>query len=187
MHSETPVSMDSTVTTQRASCDASALPSAQTTESLSAPEKFLLKVKRLSTNAQVPTRASMGAAGYDLYAAYDVQVPARGRAVVQTDIVISIPEGCYGRIAPRSGLAVKNFIDTGAGVVDYDYRGNIGVVLFNHSEQDFDVRKGDRIAQLILERIFTPDIVEVDTLESTVRGENGFGSTGKRKIGDLSA
>jgi deoxyuridine 5'-triphosphate nucleotidohydrolase len=80
--------------------------------------------------------------------------------------------------APRSGLAVKNFIDVGAGVVDYDYRGNVGVVLFNHGEEDFVVKRGDRVAQLILERICTADAVEVDELPGTERGEGGFGSTG---------
>lgn len=70
--------------------------------------------------------------GFDLSSAYDVVVPAHGKAIVKTDLSIAIPPETYARIAPRSGLAVKNFIDTGAGVVDYDYRGNVGVVLFNH-------------------------------------------------------
>ena len=73
---------------------------------------------------------------------------------------------------------MKNFIDVGAGVVDYDYRGNVGVVLFNHSEQDFEIKRGDRIAQLILERISMADIQEVEELSSTDRGAGGFGSTG---------
>mmetsp|Transcript_6357 Transcript_6357/g.14900 ORF Transcript_6357/g.14900 Transcript_6357/m.14900 type:complete len:160 (-) Transcript_6357:136-615(-) len=80
--------------------------------------------------------------------------------------------------APRSGLAWKNFIDTGAGVIDADYRGNVGVILFNHSEDDFQVKVGDRVAQLVLERIYTPEVKEVDSLEDTARGEGGFGSTG---------
>jgi dUTP pyrophosphatase len=69
--------------------------------------------------------------------AYDDVVPARGKAVIKTDLAIAIPPGTYARVAPRSGLAVKHFVDTGAGVVDEDYRGNVGVVLFNHSDQDF--------------------------------------------------
>jgi deoxyuridine 5'-triphosphate nucleotidohydrolase len=80
--------------------------------------------------------------------------------------------------APRSGLAVKNFIDVGAGVVDYDYRGNVGVVLFNHGEQDFAIARGDRVAQLILERICMAPAVEVQELSDTARGSGGFGSTG---------
>lgn len=105
-------------------------------------------------------------------------VPARGRIVVKTDLSIAIPENTYARIAPRSGLAVKHFIDVGAGVVDFDYRGNIGVVLFNHSDIDFAVCRGDRIAQLIIERIAMVDIEEVPELPSSDRGECGFGSTG---------
>lgn len=83
-----------------------------------------------------------------------------------------------GRIAPRSGLASKHFIDTGAGVIDADYRGQVKVLLFNHNESDFEIKEGDRIAQLILERIYTPEVVEVQELEESVRGAGGFGSTG---------
>lgn len=88
--------------------------------------------------------------------------------------------GCYGRIAPRSGLAWKNHIDVGAGVIDEDYRGNIGVVLFNHSDQEFKVTKGDRIAQLICQRIDYPVLQEVTNLDNTSRGAGGFGSTGTK-------
>lgn len=95
-----------------------------------------------------------------------------------TDIQVELPSGCYGRVAPRSGLAAKNHIDVGAGVIDEDYRGNVGVVLFNHAQADFDVKRGDRIAQLICERIFYPELVEVSTLNETERGAGGFGSTG---------
>lgn len=110
--------------------------------------------------------------------AYDYVVPARGKLLVKTDIQIEVPTGCYGRVAPRSGLALKNSIDVGAGVIDEDYRGNVGVILFNFSEADFEVKKGDRIAQLICERIAYPNLVEVDSLTETARGEGGFGSTG---------
>lgn len=96
-----------------------------------------LRVKRLSEHAILPTRGSPGAAGYDLSSAYDDVVPAHGKAIIKTDLSIAIPHGTYARIAPRSGLAVKHFIDTGAGVVDEDYRGPVGVVLFNHSDADF--------------------------------------------------
>lgn len=86
-----------------------------------------------------------------------------------------------GRIAPRSGLAAKNFIDTGAGVIDADYRGQVKVLLFNHSDVDFVIKEHDRIAQLVLERIYTPEVMEVAELEESVRGEGGFGSTGVGK------
>ena len=98
--------------------------------------------------------------------------------LVKTGLSISMPTGCYGRIAPRSGLALKKFIDVGAGVVDEDYRGELGVVLFNFGEEDFKINMGDKIAQLIFERIKTPTIVETDDLEETGRGKKGFGSTG---------
>lgn len=81
-------------------------------------------------------------------------------------------------VAPRSGLAWKHSIDVGAGVIDADYRGPLGVILFNHSDVDFEVKVGDRIAQLIIEKIMTPDVLEVDDLDSTTRGTGGFGSTG---------
>ena len=82
------------------------------------------------------------------------------------------------RVAPRSGLAWKKSIDTGAGVIDEDYRGIVRVILFNHSDTDFEIKRGDRIAQLILERILTPEVVETEELSETVRGAGGFGSTG---------
>lgn len=137
-----------------------------------------LKVKLLSENATLPTRASEKAAGYDLCSAVDVTLPAKGKAIVPTDISIALPVGTYGRIAPRSGLAAKHFIDVGAGVIDEDYRGAVGVVLFNFADADFDVKKGDRIAQLVITPILTPAVVAVDDLDATLRGDGGFGSTG---------
>lgn len=138
----------------------------------------VLRFAKLSEHAFVPTKGSVKAAGFDLKSAYDCIVPARGKALVKTDIQIELPNGCYGRIAPRSGLAAKNFIDVGAGVIDEDYRGNLGVVLFNHADVDFQVTKGDRIAQLICERIFYPELEEAESLNDTERGSGGFGSTG---------
>ncbi|XP_060150275.1 deoxyuridine 5'-triphosphate nucleotidohydrolase, mitochondrial isoform X7 [Globicephala melas] len=120
-----------------------------------------LRFVRLSEHATAPTKGSERAAGYDLYSAYDYTVPPMEKALVKTDIQIALPSGCYGRVAPRSGLAAKHFIDVGAGVIDEDYRGNVGVVLFNFGKEKFEVKKGDRIAQLICERIFYPEIEEV--------------------------
>ncbi|MCO5578208.1 hypothetical protein L7F22_032046 [Adiantum nelumboides] len=137
-----------------------------------------LLVKKLSANAITPSRGSTFAAGYDISSAYDDVVPARGKALIKTDLSIAIPEGTYARLAPRSGLAWKHSIDVGAGVIDADYRGPVAVILFNLSDQDFVIKAGDRVAQLILEKIVTPDVLEVDDLEATVRGEGGFGSTG---------
>mmetsp|Transcript_5986 Transcript_5986/g.6876 ORF Transcript_5986/g.6876 Transcript_5986/m.6876 type:complete len:167 (+) Transcript_5986:144-644(+) len=142
---------------------------------------FKLKVKKLSADAILPTRGSPLSAGYDLYSAVSNVVPARGKALCKTDIAIACPPNTYGRIAPRSGLAWKKSIDVGAGVVDADYRGNVGVILFNLSDKDFEVKKGDRIAQLILEEICMADIEEVEDLDATERGHGGFGSTGVGK------
>ncbi|TMW99199.1 hypothetical protein EJD97_002909 [Solanum chilense] len=136
------------------------------------------RVKKLSENAVLPSRASSLSAGYDLSSAAETKVPARGKALVPTDLSIAVPQGTYARIAPRSGLAWKYSIDVGAGVIDADYRGPVGVVLFNHSEVDFEVKAGDRIAQLIVQKIVTPEVEQVDDLDSTVRGSGGFGSTG---------
>ncbi|XP_062819667.1 deoxyuridine 5'-triphosphate nucleotidohydrolase, mitochondrial isoform X2 [Anolis carolinensis] len=130
----------------------------------SGPEEPLktLRFAKLSENAVAPSRGSSKAAGYDLYSAYDYEIPASGKAIVKTDIQIALPTGCYGRVAPRSGLAAKHFIDVGAGVIDEDYRGNVGVVLFNFGKESFKVKKGDRIAQLICERIYYPELEEVE-------------------------
>jgi len=137
----------------------------------------MLLVVKLSEHATIPTRGSPLAAGYDLYSAQDTNIPARGKGLVKTDIQIRVPRGTYGRVAPRSGLAWKQHIDIGAGVVDEDYRGNVGVVMFNHADQVFKVKKGDRIAQLVCEKIAYPEIHEMKTLDNTDRGEGGFGST----------
>ncbi|XP_075132302.1 deoxyuridine 5'-triphosphate nucleotidohydrolase, mitochondrial isoform X1 [Leptodactylus fuscus] len=139
----------------------------------------VLRFAKLSENAYTPTRGSARAAGYDLYSAYDYVIGPQDKAIVKTDIQICVPSGCYGRVAPRSGLAAKHFIDVGAGVVDEDYRGNVGVVLFNFGKEPFTVKKGDRVAQLICERIVYPDLEEVKVLDDTERGAGGFGSTGQ--------
>merc|ERR1719486_411636 len=140
-----------------------------------------LRVYKLSENAVLPTRGSDGAAGYDLSAAKAVTVAPHGKAIIPTDLAMAIPAGCYGRIAPRSSMAWKKHTDVGAGVVDMDYRGPVGVVLFNLGSEPVEIQRGDRVAQLVLERIATPAVVEVadaDGLDATARGAGGFGSTG---------
>ncbi|KAL4780194.1 dUTPase-like protein [Aspergillus varians] len=147
------------------------------TSTTSTPIPSLL-VKKLTPTATAPTRGSAFAAGYDLYSAKEIVIPAKGKALVDTGLAIAVPEGTYGRVAPRSGLASKHFIDTGAGVIDADYRGEVKVLLFNFSDVDFTVKEGDRVAQLVLERIYTPEVMVVEELEESVRGAGGFGSTG---------
>lgn len=137
-----------------------------------------LYFQKLSENAYPPVRATPQSAGYDLFSAYDYIVCPQDKQLIKTDLAIKIPDGCYGRIAPRSGLALNYHIDIGAGVIDRDYRGNVGVVIFNHSLKYFQISKGDRIAQLICEKIMEPELKEVLLLDNTERGGNGFGSTG---------
>ena len=121
----------------------------------------MLKVKRLSKFAILPKRATEGAATYDLYSAMEAVVPANGKMLIKTDISIEIPARTYARIAPRSGLALKHSIQVEARVIDSDYRGNIGVILFNHSNVDFNIRCGDRVAQMIFEKIVVPEVQEI--------------------------
>lgn len=135
---------------------------------------------KLHVDAVVPTRGSQGAAGYDLSSCENIVVPAGKWKLINSGIAIQIPSDCYARVASRSGLALKKGINVGAGVIDSDYRNAIGAVLFNHSDKDFEVKVGDRIAQIIFEKIYTPELEEVDydTLTNTERGTKGFGSTG---------
>ena len=135
-------------------------------------------IKKLEESAAVPTRATDTDAGYDLYSTNDGTIPAGGRKVVSTGIAIAIPPPYYGRVAPRSGLAVKKGIDVLAGVIDAGYRGEVGVVLQNLSDEDYSFKKGDRVAQLILEQSNTIDWVELDELKESTRSDGGFGSTG---------
>lgn len=139
-----------------------------------------LLVKRNIESAQLPRRGSPHSAGYDLASSVEVLIPAKGKGLVDTGLSLSIPAGHYGRVAPRSGLAVKHFIDVGAGVIDCDYRGSLSVVLFNFGDEPFAVKPGDRVAQLIIEKIENPEVEEVSELEDTVRGARGFGSTGTK-------
>jgi len=137
-----------------------------------------LGVKKLGYDSILPTRGSDGAVGYDLYSNCDGVIAKGERGVVSTGIAVSLPPGVYGRVAPRSGLAMKNGIQIGAGVIDPDYTGEISVIIFNMGDNDFEVKKGARIAQLILERCETPPVEEIGLLQETLRGEGGFGSTG---------
>ena len=139
----------------------------------------MLKVKKLGKTAILPKRANDSDAGYDISSDQSLTIPPRSKALVLTGLSISVPPGTYGRVAPRSGLAVNHSIDVGAGVIDAGYRGEVKVLLFNHDpQQSFKINRGDRIAQLILECIQTPDVVECDDLDETERGSGGFGSTG---------
>ena len=141
-------------------------------------QRTRLEVKKLVSNATLPVLGSVNAAGYDLHALEGTVVPGRGKVLVSTGLSFAIPVGNYGRIAPRSGLAAKHSIDVGAGVIDADYRGEVKVLLFNFSDNDFSINPGDRIAQMIIEKYTPTELVEVQELDSTERGAGGFGSTG---------
>ena len=137
-----------------------------------------LKIKKTDKNAIIPTRGTKYSAGYDLYSCEEGVIEANNMGKINIGLSLIIPNNFYGRIAPRSGLTLKNKLNVGAGVVDSDYRGNISVILFNHSNENFEYKIGDRVAQLIIEKIALLDIEEINELDKTDRGENGFGSTG---------
>ena len=144
-----------------------------------------LNIKKLNEDITLPSYGSAFAAGLDVCSCDDYIVPCRSRIVVSTGISVSW-EGedstnYYLRVAPRSGLSVKNNIDIGAGVIDCDYRGDIKICFINNSnEKEYIIKKGDKVAQLILEKINRfINISEVTEHDETERGSNGFGSTGR--------
>lgn len=127
----------------------------------------------------LPEYASAFAAGADLRASEELEIAAHGRAAVPTGLRLEIPPGHVGLVWPRSGLAVRHGIDTLAGVVDSDYRGEVRVVLINHGEEPFRIARGDRIAQLLIQRVEHALFQPETALEASRRGEGGFGSTGR--------
>jgi len=136
-----------------------------------------MKVNRLSEHALLPTYGSEYAAGLDLYSPIETVIPPQTRVLVKLDISIELPVQTFGHILPRSGLALKNGIHIGAGVVDQDYRGNVGVLLFNLGAEPFIIKKGERIAQMVIKRYESVEIEE-GQIGNTGRGAGGFGSTG---------
>ncbi|KSU60962.1 deoxyuridine 5'-triphosphate nucleotidohydrolase [Gordonia sp. SGD-V-85] len=133
----------------------------------------------------MPTRAHPGDAGVDLYSTIDLELPAGRRQLVGTGIAVALPIGTVGLIHPRSGLAARaglSVVNT-PGTIDAGYRGEIKVCLINHDpEQTISISRGDRIAQLIVQRVELPDFVEVDELDETARGDGGYGSSGGSAI-----
>lgn len=135
---------------------------------------------KLHPQARVPSRANTNDAGADLYAVEDVSITPLGRELVKTGIALSMPDSIYGRIAPRSGLALKHGLDVLAGVIDPGYRGEIGVVLYNTDQNSpFNIKAGDRIAQIIFETFHTVTFEETYNLNDSSRSDGGFGSSGK--------
>ncbi|HKO95883.1 MAG TPA: dUTP diphosphatase [Pyrinomonadaceae bacterium] len=139
----------------------------------------VLNFKRLDLNAVLPTRGTPLSAGLDLYCIEDLRIEPAARVSAKTGLSVAIPEGCYGRIAPRSGLAVKHGIDVLAGVIDSDYRGEIICLLYNTGPSLVELPAGSKVCQLIIEQVITPSASWADDLEETARGAAGFGSTGR--------
>lgn len=141
-------------------------------------KKLFIKYNR--DNALEPIRGSIESAGYDLFSCENGKIQPHSKKIIDIGISLVIPYGYYGRIAPRSGLTLKHSINVGAGVIDSDYRGNISVILFNHSDEVFNYNEGDKIAQLIIEKIGYFEIKELAVLDNfeSERGIGGFGSTG---------
>jgi dUTP diphosphatase len=141
-------------------------------------ELSVLGFKKLDSRAILPTRGSSLSAGLDLYVIEELTIQPRERALARTGLAVAIPEGYYGRVAPRSGLATKQGLDVLAGVIDADYRGEIGCLLYNAGDQTIQLPAESKICQLIIEKIITPEAVWADDISNTERGSGGFGSTG---------
>ena len=132
----------------------------------------------LDEGAKMPTRAHAGDAGLDLYSPVRVVIPARGMKPIDTGVHVEIPFGAAGFLKSKSGLNVKHGI-TSEGVIDYGYTGSIVANLYNHTDNDYIVEKGDKITQLVIEPILLLDTKLVEEFEKTERGDGGFGSTGR--------
>lgn len=145
---------------------------------------MIINLKKVNENAVIPTRGSEFAAGYDLYACIDedIVVKAGETVKVPTGIAVEIPEGYAGLVYARSGLATKKGLAPAnkVGVVDADYRGEILVFLHNHSNNDAVIEAKERVAQLVVTPFLSVEFNEVSELSETVRGEGGFGSTGRK-------
>ena len=145
---------------------------------LNNPNNIQIQLKH--PDAQIPSRGYYTDAGADLHSVESLEIGAGKRACVNTGVAIAIPMGYYGRIAPRSGLAFRNGIDILAGVVDYGYTDSIKVILLNTGDIPIKVNVGDRIAQILIEKLLeNPNFIVVDNLKEADRGTRGFGSTGK--------
>lgn len=132
----------------------------------------------LDPGAYMPTRAHEDDAGLDIRSPIDITVPARGSATIDTGVHIEIPEGMAGFLKSRSGLNVKHDL-TSEGVIDTGYTGSIAVKLYNHGDTDYEIKRGDKISQLVFVKIDLPELGQVDRMNATKRGSGGFGSTGR--------
>jgi dUTP pyrophosphatase len=138
----------------------------------------VLSFKQLDSRAVLPARGSALAAGLDVCSIDDIEIQPKQRVLARTGLAVAIPPGFYGRVAPRSGLAVKQGLDVLAGVIDSDYRGELCCALYNTGDEVITLPAGSKICQLIIEQIITPEPAWVSDLDQTARGAGGFGSTG---------
>jgi dUTP pyrophosphatase len=138
-----------------------------------------LLIKKLFSDAKVPEYAHLGDAGMDLFSYEDTTIQSGERVSVGTGIAMEIPQGFVGLVWDKSGLAFKHGLKTAGGVVDSGYRGEVKVCIMNTSEETYTIKKGDKIAQMLIQSVESPTIEEVEELSDTSRGEGGFGSTGK--------
>lgn len=138
-----------------------------------------LRVKKLKEEAKIPFYAHDNDAGMDLYACEDVTIQKGSKALVGTGIALEIPDNYVGLVWDKSGLATTHGLKTLGGVVDAGYRGEVMVGLVNLGNEDYKISKGHKIAQMLIQKVKHPEIVEVEELSDSTRGERGFGSTGK--------
>ena len=145
-------------------------------------ENYTLKIKKINDKAIIPNYAHEGDAGLDLYAVKELVLSPGERGLVHTGIQIELPKNTEAQIRPRSGLALKNGITTlnSPGTIDEGYRGEIGVILINHSNEVFKVEQGMKIAQMVIKPVFKVSIIETSELSGSERSEKGFGSSGTK-------
>ncbi len=139
-----------------------------------------IQIKKNHPDARIPQYTIDGDAGLELYSSENIVLSSDERKIVKTGISMKISVGYVGLIWDKSGIAVKGGIKTMGGVIDSNYRGDVGVILKNLSDEAYEIKKGDKIAQMLIQKIECPTIEEVDELDETERGEGGFGSTGLR-------
>jgi len=139
-----------------------------------------LKVKKLNEDAKIPNYATFDDAGMDLFAIEDVVIEAGKSAVIKTGISMEIPTGHVGLIWDKSGIGIKHNLKVMGGVIDSGYRGEIMIGMMNLSQKDYSFMKGDKVAQMIIQTKESPEIIEVEELKDSERGEGVFGSTGKQ-------
>lgn len=136
-----------------------------------------IKIKKLKQDAKLPEYAHQGDAGMDIFSVEDTIIGPKQRKLISTGLSIELPKGYVSLVWDKSGIASKG-LTTIAGVLDYTYRGEYKILLLNISDQDYKIKKGDKIAQILIQKVETAEIEEVNELSDTIRGEGGFGSTG---------